>query len=266
MKQSLKTALLLLSLGGFTGCGRDYADNTDGANDAAGTADPYKAREVSGVWLLSTDYNYDERCNYLPVEFVQSLFKLPEGAELEKHDLPKGCEVRWEGGKQKVGFYFESNKPYESVFQSEWAFDKLYQPRKVAAMDSATLTPGVKLGSYHGPNPEGTGAERPAEGHPGGAPGADASAANDSSNQPTPNKTPAQTRLVDPAQNTATAEAVANVGDKALWEPRKRVLHVLHLNHIINIQAPRSGSLPVARQGAIGLAQYLIGHMFDKEA
>ena len=263
MKRLKLTIFLLGPLCWLTACFQgDGGRLQDGANDAAGTADPAIAREVTGMWLLSTDYNYDMRCNYLPLEYIRSLYKLNESVALEKLDIPNGCEVHWDG--QKVGFYFEPGSPYESTFQSEYAFDKLLQPRRVAALDSMSENPGVKHGSYHGPNPQGTGVERPAQGLPGA--GVDASAANDSSTQPIPNLTQAAQRIAAPAQNTPTGVAVAGVGDKAIWDPGKRTLHVLHLNHIMHVTAPKSGNEQTARQGAMALANAIIGRLFNKEA
>lgn len=263
MKRIVLPALLLATLTSLPGCFQgDHQPTEDTANDAAGTGDDELAREVTGTWLLSTDYNYDQRCNYLPLEFVQSLFHIDESAKLEKYDLPNGCEVRWSG--QRVGLYFEESSPYESVFQSEYAFDTLFQPRKVAQLDSNTVTPGVKPGSYHGPKPQGTGAERPAEGLSGA--GVDASALNDTSTGLTHNNTPAAAHLVAPAEATPTGVPVSNVGDKALWEPRKRLLHVLYLNHIFHVQAPTKGDANTAREGAVNFAKYLIGHLNNASA
>jgi hypothetical protein len=215
------------------------------------------------MWLLSTDYNYDERCNYLPVEYIRTLFKLNESVELEKHDLPNGCEVHWSG--QKAGFSFEPGSPYESTFQSEYAFDKLFQPGRMAEREAISETPGVKDGSYHGPNPQGTGVEYPKQGLPGQ--GVDASEKNDMNNQqPTPGQTAAVTNLVAPMQNTPTGVPVMGVADKAIWDPGKRTLHVLHLNHIMHVMAPKSGNDQTAREGAIALAKAIIGRLQDASA
>ncbi|MBC3787491.1 hypothetical protein [Spirosoma utsteinense] len=268
----LSTSIALLSLLGLTACFQgDHATTTDAANDAAGTGDKDLAREVAGVWLLSTDYNYDQRCNYLPVEYIRTLFKLNESVELAKSDLPNGCEVSWDG--QKVGFYFQESSPFESTFQSEYVFDKFFQPQRVPQRDSAAQlvgeqvqTAGLKGSTYHGPQSQGTGAERPAEGVPaGGEGGMDASANNDSSNQPTPNETSAATRLVEPAVNTATGIAVTGVGDKAIWEPGKKTLHVLHLNHILHVRAQMKGDDKKLREGSIALAKVIVGRLFDTD-
>lgn len=263
MKISLHSSLLLLSLCGLAACGGDQNSTTDAANDAAGTGTNELAREVTGVWRLSTDYNYDERCNYLPVEFVRNLFKVPESATLQKYDLPNGCEVRW--GNQKVGFYFEKGSPYESVYQSEYAFDKLFQPQNVAASEAASPDLDTKESNIHGPNPQGTSAERPVEGESSGS-GVDASAQNDSSNQLTPNITPAAAQLAAPAQNTSTGIAINGVGDKAIWDSRKRTLHVLHLNHVMHVTAPKTGDEKTMRQGAINLAMVIMGRLNDDGA
>jgi len=264
MKKITLSVLFIFPLCFLTSCFfGDQGRDRDDANDAAGTADPHLARRVSGTWLLSTDYNYDQRCNYLPVDYIRSVYKLKESAELEKYDLPNGCEVRWQG--DKAGFFFEEGSPYQSTFQSEYAFDKLFQPRRVAELDSMSETPGMKDGSYHGPQPQGTVVEHPVEGVSAGA-GIDASAKNDSTTQPIQGETQATVRLADPAQNTPTGVAVTGVGDKAIWEPAKRTLHVLHLNHIMHVTAPRGGSEQTARQGAVVLAQALIGRLMNAKA
>jgi hypothetical protein len=259
----IATSIALLSLLGLTACFKgDRATTTDAANDAAGTGDNDLARRVSGVWLLSTDYNYDERCNYLPEEFIRSLYKVKESAEMTKFDLKDGCEVRWEG--QKVGFYFQESSPFESTFQSEYVFDKFFQPQRLAATSSIDAQSDSKNESYHGPNTEGTGAERPADGiAAGGGGGTDSSAVNDTSNQPDPNLTSATLRLAAPAENTATGVAINGLGDKAIWEPGKKTLHVLHLNHIFHIRSQVKGDDKVAQQGSISLAKVLMDKLYS---
>ena len=263
--------LLMLTLFGLSSCFQgDNATTTDDANDAAGTGDPDLAREVTGMWLLSTDYNYDERCNYLSEEFVRTLFKLGESPKLVKYDMPNGCEVRWDG--QKVGFYFDEGSPYESTFQSEYAFDKRYQPKRVDSLDKAmNPTPGEKSASadlknstYHGPQQEGTGAERPANGFTGS--NSDSSPLNDTSKHPSPGITSAATQLATPAKNIPTGVVVNGVGDKAIWEPGKKTLHVLHLNHVLNVTAQMKGDDKTLREGTSGLAKVIISRLFDPKA
>jgi hypothetical protein len=261
--RKIVSSFALLSLLGLTACFQgDRATTTDAANDAAGTGDNELARRVSGVWLLSTDYNYDERCNYLPEEFIKSLYKVNESVEMTKFDLKDGCEVRWDG--QKVGFYFQESSPFESTFKSEYVFDKLFQPQRIAATTPVDETTDVKSESYHGPNPEGTGAEHPAEGiAAGGGSGTDSSAVNDTSNQPNPNLTSATLRLAAPAVNTATGVAINGLGDKAIWEPAKKTLHVLHLNHIFHIRSQIKGNDQIALQGSVSLAKVIMDKLYS---
>jgi hypothetical protein len=267
MKKLRNTGLFLLSLCCLTACFQgDHANDTDDANDAAGTGDPNLAREVTGVWLLSTDYNYQERCNYLPVEFVQNLFKLDESVELTKYDIPDGCEIRLNNG-QKVGFYFDKQSPFASTFQSEYAFDKNYQPQQVdkarTTMDAADIDPAqIKEQSYHGPKPGGTSTDfSPTDAS--AKTGLDSSAGNDTSIHPSANRTPIAAHLTPPAKNTSTGVAVQNVGDKALWEPATRTLHVLHINHVFSVVVRLKGDEATAKQGAIDLARVLTSRLFD---
>jgi|GEM_PF-2000231 len=268
MKKIRNTSLFLLALCGLTACFQgDHANTTDDANDAAGTGDNAElAREVTGVWLLSTDYNYQERCNYLPVEFIQNLFNLNKSVELTKYDIPDGCEIRLNNG-DKVGFYFDKKSPFESTFQSEYAFDKKYQPQQIdkarTTMDAANVDPAqIKQQSYHGPKPEGTGADLPIS-TVSARTGLDSSAKNNSSDQLSANLTPVGAHLTDPAKNTSVGVAVQNVGDKALWEPDTRTLHVLHINHIFSVVVRLKGDEATAKQGAIDLARVLTSRLFD---
>ncbi|GAB3770153.1 hypothetical protein GCM10028818_07490 [Spirosoma horti] len=236
-------------------CSTQERDNIDNGS-AAGTGDDEVAKRVSGTWLLSTDYHYQERCNYLPEEFVRNLFQLGENVELAKYSEINSCELRW--GSNKVGIYLESNKPFESTFQSEYFFDKLFQPEaKKAADENAVAKPTI-----YGPQPQGTNAELPASttttsAKQDSARGNDPSAPIDGMTNPTP-------PIASPAKNTATGVAVENVGDKAIWEPGKRALHVLYNNHVFSVVAQIPGGDAKAKQGAIGLAK-LVTHSLDDD-
>ena len=138
--------VLLLGLG-LVACSTQSRDNMD-TGSAAGLGDDRLARRVTGVYLLSTDYHYQEPCNYLPEEFVRNLFQLGEKVELEKYSDPDCCELRW--GSNKIGFHMESNKPFESVYQSEYHFNKLFEPQANKATDQND-TPKPTL---FGPDPE----------------------------------------------------------------------------------------------------------------
>ncbi len=82
----------------------DNATETDSANDAAGTGSPYLAREVAGVWQLSTDqrFGYDEPCNVLNEGLIQSTFDMKATDELKTLDYPNGCEFKWSGGTEGI--------------------------------------------------------------------------------------------------------------------------------------------------------------------
>ncbi|GAB2563791.1 hypothetical protein [Spirosoma aerophilum] len=249
--------LLLLGLGLVACSGRDsYRDNIDMGN-AAGTGDANSsvAKRVSGVWLLSTDYHYMEQCNYLPEEFVRNLFKLGEDVELTKYSGRNDCELRW--GSNKIGFSLESKKPFESTFQSEYFFNKLFEPEANKEADENSESRPTIFGQA----PQGTNAEFPAtteeptQGQD-STRGADPSAPLAGITSPTP-------PIATPAKNTATGQAVTEVGDKAIWEPGKKSLHVLYNNHVFSVMAQVPGSPAQVKQGAIGLAKLVIHSLDD---
>ncbi|GAB3942521.1 hypothetical protein GCM10028805_07310 [Spirosoma harenae] len=246
--KSLTVFLLGTSL---IGCSTQERDNSS----QMGEGDGHLARRVTGVYLLSTDYHYQEPCNYLPEEFVKNLFKLEEKLQLEKVSKLNSCELRW--GSNSIGFYLESNKPFESVYQSEYHFNKLFEPRanQVADQNTDSKPP------LSGPAPEGTGAEvspnmsdtTPKQDS---ARGADPGAPLEGITKPTP-------PLVAPAKNTATGQAIGGVGDKAIWEPGKKSLHVLFNNHVFSVVARMPGDTATLKQGAIGLAKVVIHSLND---
>ncbi|GAB4035659.1 hypothetical protein [Spirosoma jeollabukense] len=248
-----KFNVLILGLG-LAACSTQSRDNMDNGS-AAGLGDDQLARRVAGVYLLSTDYHYQEPCNYLPEEFVRNLFQLGEKVDLEKYSDPDHCELRW--GSNTIGFHLESDKPFESVFQSEYHFNKLFEPQANKAADqNATAKP-----TQFGPAPEGSGAEVPAtttDATPAqdSTRGADPSGPLEGITSPTPPLTP-------PARNTATGLAISGVGDKAIWEPGKKSLHVLFNNHVFSVVARMPGDTAKIRQGAIGLAKLVIHSLND---
>lgn len=247
--------VLLVGLSvGLMACSTQDRDNKD-TGSAAGLGDASLARRVTGVYLLSTDYHYQEPCNYLPEEFVRNLFQLGETVSLEKYSELHRCELRW--GANKIGFYLESNKPFESVYQSEYHFNKLFEPQANQAADQDTTTKPTLFG----PDPQGTGAEVSADvtdtsPKQDSARGADPSAPIGGITKPTP-------PLTAPARNTPTGQAVSGVGDKAIWEPGKKSLHVLFNNHVFSVVARMPGDSAKIRQGAVGLAKRVIHSLND---
>ncbi|GAB4054407.1 hypothetical protein [Spirosoma litoris] len=220
-----------------------------------GEGNDHLARRVTGVYLLSTDYHYQEPCNYLPEEFVKNLFKLNKEVELEKVSELNSCELRW--GANKIGFYLESNKPFESVYQSEYYFNKLFEPKANQAADQNTESKPP----LSGPEPQGTGAEVSAD-MKGTTPKQDSTRGADPSGpirgitHPTP-------PLTAPAHNTPTGQAITDVGDKAIWEPGKKSLRVLFNNHVFSVVAHMPGDSATIKQGAIGLAKVVINSLND---
>ncbi|GAB4027443.1 hypothetical protein [Spirosoma gilvum] len=250
----MKAINLLLLGGSLLACStQDREGQQTGA--AAGLGDNYVARRVSGVWLLSTDYHYRERCNYLPEEFIRNLFHLGDQVELTRYTELNSCELRW--GGNKIGFYLESEKPFESTYQSEYYFNKLFEPKANQAADQqATAEPALS-----GPAPEGTNAETPAS-------TTVASSKQDSTRGADPNSpiqgiTKQTPPIASPAHDTPTGEAVSQVGDKAIWEPGKKTLHVLHNNHVFSVVAQMPGNQASLKQGAISLAKLVVESLND---
>ncbi|MFD2570301.1 hypothetical protein ACFSUS_06615 [Spirosoma soli] len=249
----------------FTG---DDSTNVDNENNAQGTGSPYLAREVTGVWLLSEDhrFGYDEPCNALDEGYIQHAFNVNETDKLETLDRQEGCEFRWAGGSINVGF--GGPRPFQSMYHAEYQFNKLYQGNDDQVSGQAGSEPNQKP-SYHGPEPEGTGAERPAIEPKGGA-SADidddaSTAANDSSDSPT-NIPPVAAQFTKPPISIGRFVAVPNVGDKAVWEPAKNTLHVLYNNHIVNVGVQTKDSPAQRQQKAIQLAELILDRFSEDVA
>jgi hypothetical protein len=244
----MKTSLFLLPLA-FSALTACRPSTTDEANDAGGTASPYLAREVVGVHMLSNDANYDEPCNYLAEEFVRGTFKLGADVTIEKSDSPKGCSFRWADNEVTVSF--GSRKPYPSIYHAEYVFDKTYQPGVAQPYENTER----KL-ALSGPSPEGTGAEQPAESATGIAAQRDTSAANDTATSVS-RVTAAATTLTTPATSAGRFLAYPGLGDKAVWEPSARVMHMLVNNHILNISIRTNGK-PAQQQAQAAILANVI--------
>lgn len=262
----MKTKLLWLAvpLFGLSSCFfGDNAHPNDDANDAAGTGSPYLAREVVGVWQLSTDqrFGYDEPCNVMNEGFIQEMFSIKPGEELETLDYPNGCQFKWKEGSVSVAF--GGPKPYPSIYHAEYIFDKNYQDGAGQVSGQSGET-GEKP-SLYGPNPEGTGAERPAI-EPKGGSGSDmdddATVGNDSSNS-TSGVTSVAAQFAKPTVSTGRFVAVSGVGDKAVWEPSKNALHVLYNNHIVNITIQNKAKPAAAQQQASSLANVVLSYFTE---
>lgn len=160
-------------------------------------------------------------------------------------------------GANKIGFHLESRKPFESTFQSEYQFNKLFQPQAHQEADQNTSAKPT----IFGPAPEGTNGEfatKTTTRQQDSTRGADPSGPISGITKPTP-------PMASPAQNTSTGEAVPNVGDKAIWEPGKKSLHILYNNHVFSVVAQLPGQPEKLKQGAIGLAKLVIHSLDDAD-
>lgn len=219
--QLLPLSLLCLACGG---------PNSGSQADGSSTEQGVLARTVSGVSMLSADVNYDDPCNYLGEEYVRGTFELGASTKIVEVDMQSGCKFEWDKNKEVV-VSFSRNKPFPSVYQAEYEFDRLYQPQEFAKHHR------VKQAAFTGPDTEDTDAEGPTAGETGKTAAGthfDSTATNDSSR--TVARIPASaTHLTTPAQSNSIGKAVSGIGDKAIWEESKHTLHVLYLHHIVNV-------------------------------
>ncbi len=236
----------------------DNASNTDDGNDAAGTGSANLARQVVATRTLTTDAYYEAPCEYLGEEYVRTAFKIGE-AELEAVSQPTSCEFEWE--KNKVELMFGSRRPFESIYAAEYQFDKLYQPRVAGATTGQMGVAGEKP-ALSGPAPEGTGAERPATG--GTGTGNDKTVGNDSSTTVSAAQTPVAAKFTEPAENSGRFVAVAGVGDKAVWDPAKKTIHVLYNNHILNVLVETKESPAMQKQRAGEMANVILERLNEQ--
>ncbi len=237
-KKSFLYALPVLCL---VACG---SPTTDDANDASGTASPYLAREVVGVHLLSTDMRYNETCEYVGEEVIRSTFAIKEDAELMTHDESNGCEYHW--GKNHVSIAMTGKRPFESIFKAEYVFDRLLQGGGPADIHGDEAT-GADL---HGQASEGETMSKEAEAKA----KTGQKAANDTATTIS-GVTNVAAKLTEPAHDTETGEAIAGIGDKAIWEHAKHTLHVLNNNHIMHVTIGTADSDKVKISRAVALAK-----------
>lgn len=268
----LHTFLLAFPLLCLTSCfSGDNATDNDDANDAAGTADPYLAREVVGVWQLSTDqrFGYDEPCNILNEGIIENTFNIGATEKLETLDYQNGCKFKWKGGETTIAF--GGAKPYPSIYHAEYIFDKMYQGGK-GQVSGQMGYPGEKP-ALSGPDPEGTGANGPADGmlegntktKAGADIDADKSPNNDSSAHVT-GITSAAEQFAKPVKSAGKFQAVSGVGDKAVWDPSTSTIHVLYNNHIVSVGVQTKDKPTVRQQKAQALALLVLNYFTEKSS
>ena len=224
-----------------TGCANS---TTDDANDAAGTADAYLAREVVAVHLLTTDYRYNKICNFMEEGFVEEAFELGPTTEMNVTESLGGCRYDWKGGEVSVAF--GNQKPYPSIYKAEYEFDKMYQPQLI---DSMATSPVAALS---GPAPQGTASSAPAIAT--AEPKPEQPAVIDSTN----GTNEVTTKLTQPVYSTPKGVAVPNVGDKALWDANTSTLHVLFLNHVINMTVKTNKTEATKQKQAVMMMQVIV--------
>lgn len=220
-------------------------------------ASPILAKSVVGVNALSTDANYDEPCNILGEEYVRSTFNLGETAKLEQAIEHNGCEFEWSGNKVLVSF--GGKRPFESIYQAEYTFDKLYQGKPAKEMTKPVEA--ANDSTISGPETEGTNAETSAK-----ATTPEEAKHTTDDNQPQHGGVTAATpALTAHATSTGHYEAVSNVGDKAVWDASTGAMHVLYNNHIINVTVESKDKPEVKKERAQSLAEVLIDKIAENE-
>ncbi|GAA4457444.1 hypothetical protein GCM10023189_28140 [Nibrella saemangeumensis] len=238
-------------------CG-EYGHYTDDANDAAGTAGDLVAKDVSGIYLISPDHQYDKPCNYLSDQFMKNMFKIPLTTQFTTIDVPNGCEFHWENNK--VGIAFGGSNPYESMYHAEYIFNKLFQPGDPQVLGQSGRA--NQKPSMFGPVTEGRAAERPSTMQVEAGMTEESTLPNDTTTtEQSPTASPAATQFVLPPKTTANFVGIMGVGDKAVWEPGTQILRVLYLNHIISIKVQTPGNEKVRQQQAVNLANFITNEL-----
>ncbi|UFH52255.1 hypothetical protein [Spirosoma sp. KNUC1025] len=218
-------------------------------------ASPIHAKRVTGVNMLSVDFNYDEPCNILGEEYVRNTFNLDEKTELAEEHMHEGCAFEWGGNKVVVAFGGE--RPFASVYKAEYIFDKLYQGAPAATVTAPVEESVMADSSEAGPKTEGTNAEGSA---------ADSTHTNTDNKHPEHAGVPAATLpLTKPAVTKGSYEAVPNIGDKAVWNSSTGAMHVLYNNHIISVTVETKGKAEVKKEQATSLAEVLIDKISENE-
>ena len=233
-------------------CNSSTSDPTDPATQM--DASPLVAKQVVGVRTLTTDFNYDEPCNILGEEYVRNMFKLGESTTLEEMHEHNGCAFEWAGNKVVVSF--GGSKPYSSIYQAEFLFDKMYQSKPQEAIEPVTEAPrSTTVTSAEGTSPEAIVSDGEAAQHH-----------TTDDNQPQHGGITAATpALTEHAVSTGHFEAISGVGDKAVWDATTGAMHVLYNNHIINVTVETKDKAEVRKEHAQSLAEVLIDKIAENE-
>ncbi|WP_128544742.1 hypothetical protein [Larkinella soli] len=256
MKSNWKITLLpLLALS----CGGPDSGNPA---DVAGTGQVEGlGRYVSGTFLLTEDVKYDKACNYFDEQFVREMFEVEATTAITTEDNQTNCAFIWDNKKQLV-ISTTNRSSFQSIYHAEYYFDSLYQPTALAQRRRGRQD--TQFGQYT--------EDRTAEGPTAGmtnqnvsGQGIDSSAVNDSSDTYNYNSRNARQSVADiPTVSNAIGRAIPDIGDKALWDDRKRTLHVLALNNVFHITVNHSPAVAADLNYARRLALVLIDKMRDE--
>ncbi len=232
---SLLYALPVLML---TSCYNTGTDASTGNTSDNGSA--ILAKQVTGVNMIKSDVIYEEPCAIIDEELMRKTFSLGEDVKLEDVSAGTGCEYEWAGNK--VMLSFGGHRPYQSIFTAAYQFDKMYQGKamgeddvaKADTISGATVTADPNAGA--GTPPDSAGAKQ-------------------DDDKP----------KIKPAVAHGAYEPVKNVGDKAVWNASEGALHVLYINHIINVQVETKDKNDVKKERAKLMATVLMERILDKE-
>ena len=233
-------------------CSNPGSDTSDPASQM--DASPILAKRPTGINSLTSDFNYDEPCTILGEEYVRDEFNLGETTTLEETHEHGGCEFGWSGNKVLVSF--GGSKPYPSMYQAEYMFDKMYQGKSEKVAEPVIKAPEAEvLNSSEGTSPEAMVSNGEATAHH-----------TTDDNQPQHGGVTAATPpLTEPAISSGHYEAVPNVGDKAVWDATTGAIHVLYNNHIINVTVESKDKAEVKKERAQSLAEVLIDKIAENE-
>ncbi len=205
--------------------------------------------------MLTVDFNYDEPCNILDEEFMRGALNIPESTELEEAHEHTGCSYAW--GGNKIILSFGGEKPYSSVYDAEYQFDKLYQGKSEKPMVTIAEAPAsTTVSSSEGTNPAAIVSDSSLADHKGTQNDDQPEHAGESAEAPA---------LTKHAVNKGNYKAVTNVGDKAVWDASTGQMHVLYNNHIINVTVETKDKAEVRKEHAQNLAEVLMEKIADNE-
>ena len=231
MKTNL--SFLAIALLGLSACSSPTSESV--SDDAANAT---LAKHVVGVRSLSTDAAYDKPCHFLGEELVREAFKTGE-VEMTEHDLANGCAYEWAGNQ--VSLTFGGPRPFSSTYQAEYSFNKQFGTAALAVAETLAEEDTTA-----------TAAEDSTVAKPAVAP-----AVAHTTHQPAPAAAMA---------GAGSFEPVAELGDKAVWDPATGAMHVLYSNHIVNVQVGGKEKAEVRKERAKEMAELILEKVTHGEA